>query len=294
MSILFDNSSCVTDTATTRERVARGVVLQGARLNTVELMTERTSSHKLTTGNGLLVDGLAKSVISQVISIPHQRRNRRIEMGVNILCAAVLDRNGFDETSVIADLSALRIQPSDVVDYCIGDVARRLGEAWVADELSFAEVTVASARLFGLCKTLGGRWDNAWPGMNARVLLLVTIGQEDHILGPAVLTDQLRRRGHSLQLHSNATAESIKEKLGQTAFDAVLVSVSTTHALEKAEEVIKKTKIAFPQVPIVLGGAALTLSNRRQDTTGADLVTNNIDDALDAMTGNDISLRVAE
>ncbi len=294
MSILFDNLCHVTDTAPTRERVARGVVLQSTRLNTVMLMTVRKGSGGLTASNGSLVDVLAKSVISHVNSFPHQRRNRRMEVGSKILLAAVLDTNGFDEPAVIADLATLRISPTDIVDYCIRDVAIALGGDWVDDRLSFAEVTVASARLFGLCKAIGQSWNNAHPNLNARALLLVTVGREDHILGPAVLADQLRRRGHSVRLHSNASAASLAEKLQKNAYDAVLVSVATTHSLEKAKGVIQETKKAFPNVHVVLGGAALTLANLRQDTTGADLVTNNIDEALDAMTGNDIDLRVAE
>ncbi len=118
--------------------------------------------------------------------------------------------------------------------------------------------------------------------------------REDHIIGPAVLADQLRRRGHSVQMHSNATGETICEKLRHELYDGVLISVSTTQALEKAAGVIKHTRMSFPSIPLVLGGAIVSRKDTRQVNTGADLVTNDIDDALDAMAGNDIDLRVAE
>ena len=258
------------------------------------LMTARDGSRALNSDSNSLVDGLARSVISKVNATPHQRRNRRIEIGSKILSAAVLDGQGFDQDTVKSDLAALRITPTDIVDHCIPEVARELGADWVADRLSFAEVTVASSRLYGLCKSIGQDWDNIRPRMNARRLLLVTVDREDHILGPAVLADQLRRRGHSVMLHSNATGQSIAGKLSADEYDGVLVSVATFQALEKAPHVIKDVKRSFPRTMVVLGGVATQLREARLVTTGADLVTNNIDDALDSLSGSDLSLRVAE
>lgn len=245
-------------------------------------------------GSGSLVDGLAKTVISKVSAAPLQRSHRRVEIGAKILYAAVLDRNGFDMEQVRADLSALRIPLTDIVDLCIPQVANELGVDWVEDRLSFAQVSTGSARLFGLCKAIGQEWDNIRPRLNARTLLLVTVEREDHILGPAVLADQLRRRGHSVFLHSNATAASICLKLKADRYDGLLISVSTTEALETAAKAIKEIRSEGASVLIVLGGTALTEAGIDPRSAGADLTTNNIDTALDAMTGDDIDLRVAE
>ena len=39
--------------------------------------------------------------------------------------------------------------------------------------------------------------------------------------------------------------------------------------------------------PVILGGMVLSLEGRKVENTGADLVTNNIEDALDAISGDD-------
>lgn len=261
---------------------------------TVVLMTGKTGSPTLQSRSGQLVDGLARSVISKVSATPHQRRHRRIEIGVKILYAAATDNATFDRDQVEADLAALRISRTDIIDQCIPHVASALGEDWVTDRLSFAAVTSAAARLFGLCKSLGQDWDNIRPGTHARSILLVTLDREHHILGPAVLADQLRRRGHSVQLHSNASATTIQEKLAHDRFDGILISVSTWQALETAAKAIRKIKDNNKTAFIVLGGAALNEKEFDVSTTDADMTTNDINLALDAMSSDKIELKVAE
>lgn len=261
---------------------------------TVVLMTGKNRSRTLQTGSGSLVDGLARSVISKVSAAPHQRRHRRVEIGMKILYAAVTDNATFDRDQVGSDLAALHISRTDIIDLCIPHVAAMLGEDWTEDRLTFAAVTSASARLFGLCKSLGQDWDNIRPGMNARALLLATLDREHHIIGPAVLADQLRRRGHSVQLHTNASGSSIHERIAQDRFDGVLISVSTWRALESAAKAIKKIRTIDKTAFIVLGGAVLNEDGFDVSLTDADMTTNDLDAALDAMTGDDISLKVAE
>lgn len=240
------------------------------------------------------MDGLARSVISKVNAAPHHRRFRRIEIGSKILYAAATDKATFDHEQVEADLAALRISRNDIIDLCIPHVAAALGEDWIKDRLSFAAVTSASARLFGLCKSLGQDWDNIRPALNARSILLATLDRENHIIGSAVLADQLRRRGHSVRLHSKASGTTLQEKISKDRFDGILISVSTWEALESAAKAIKtirsKDKTAF----IVLGGAVLNEDGFDVSLTDADMTTNDIDEALDGMTGDDVQLRVAE
>jgi methylmalonyl-CoA mutase cobalamin-binding subunit len=169
-----------------------------------------------------------------------------------------------------------------------------IGDDWVNDRLTFAKVSVAGARLFDLCKAMGREWDNLHPGSAARSLLLVTMDREDHIIGPAVLSDQLRRRGHSVQLLSNATDRSLCDRISRDRYDAVLISVSTWQALESAARAIREVRKARLGTLIVLGGSAIAEDKRKRPSTGADLTTNDIDEALDAIAGDDLDRRVAE
>jgi methanogenic corrinoid protein MtbC1 len=257
-------------------------------------MAEKRGTSTLLNGSASLVDGLARSVITKVSSTPHQRRFRRIEIATKILYAAVTDRQSFDRDQLKADLGALRVTRTDIIDQCIPHVAHSLGEDWVTDRMSFALVTSASARLYGLCKSIGQDWDNIRPALNARAVMLATLDRESHIIGPAVLADQLRRRGHSVHMHSNASADSICKKISLEQFDGVLLSISTLQALESAAKVIREIRKIRNAPLIVLGGAVLNEDGIDVSRTGADMTTNDIDAALDAMMFDEIKLRVAE
>ncbi len=211
-----------------------------------------------------------------------------------MLYAAVLDKVYFDSDAIKSDLAMLRISMTDIVDQCIPQVATMLGEDWVADRLSFARVTVASARLYSLCKSVGQEWDNVRTDIGSHAILLATIDREDHIIGPAVLADQLRRRGHSVQLHSNATAQSLGKKLAEGGFDGVLISVATRHGLELARKAITELKKDGAETIVALGGAVLNEDGINVQNTGADVTTNDLDEALDVMAGNDVEVKVAE
>jgi len=141
---------------------------------------------------------------------------------------------------------------------------------------------------------VGQEWDGVRQRLNARNLLLTTLEREDHIIGPAVFTEQLRRRGHSVKVLCNSTAADIAQTLRSDRFDAVLISISSFETLAHAHEVIKNLKKRGVGIPIILGGACYGFAKSDMKKTGADLVTNDIDTALDSIVGDDIDLRVAE
>ena len=241
-----------------------------------------------------LVDDLALSVISKVNGGPGKHRNRRLDVGTRMLLSAVLEDTVFDQEQMKHDLEAFRISPADIVDYCIPYAAEKLGDDWVNDKLSFAKVTVCSARLYGLCKLIGREWDGVRAHSSSLNIVIATIRREDHILGPAVLTEKLRRRGHSVRVLQNSTAAEVAKVLSEDQFDGVFITASSLTTLEYAKKAINTLRKQKVAVPVILGGASLYETKDSLDDTGADLVTNDIDTAIDALSASDDCLKVAE
>lgn len=257
-------------------------------------MTSRHDSKTYNLGEGSLVDSLALSVISQVSDGNNRHRNRRLDVGASILFSAIMEDRIFDQDQTKADLQALRISANDIIDHCIPQAARLLGEGWANDTISFTKVTIASARLYGLCKHVGQAWDDVRPSQSTRTVLLATVEREDHMIGAAVLTEQLRRRGHSVRVLQNTTASKINEVVQNGQYDGILISVSSLTTLDYAKKEIKTLVKQKYRIPIVVGGACLSVAGTNFEKIGADVVTNDIDTALDAMARNDVHLRVAE
>lgn len=241
-----------------------------------------------------LVYGLARSVLSEVSAMPHDKRERRLNIGVSALYAAVTHMNGFELELTRRDMAALRLSRTDIVDHCIPAVARLLGDDWVNDRMTFAAVTSASSRLFALCKSAGAEWDNVRPDGGSMSLILATLDREDHILGPAVVADQLRRRGHSVQLLTNATPSTLADRASTEDFDGILLSASSWQNLEAAAIAVRKIQEMNSRAVVVVGGSILSETGFDPASTNADLTTNDIDAALQIMKGDGVSLRAVE
>lgn len=240
------------------------------------------------------MDSLALSVISEVVATPHRQRNKRLELGTKLLLSSIVDFPYFNQDQLRSEFLSLRLSPADVVDHCIPLAAQKIGEDWVNDRLSFACVSVASARLFGVCKLFDQSWESSPRTQVPLNLLLATMDREDHIIGPAVLSNQLRRRGHSVRVHSNATAESLREKLRQDRYHGVLISVATSQSLETSEKAIKALRQKGITTFFALGGCAVEQAKLQANDTEADLVTSDIDKVIDAITRTFVTVGVPE
>lgn len=221
-------------------------------------------------------------VIYQVNTGLKYDSNRRLDAGTQLLLAAAMDRAPFDLPRVTQDLCALRVDEEDLLRHCIPEAARALGQDWLQDRLSFAQVSTASARMFGLCKEISKDWRYR-PAHQTGNLLLATIEREDHTIGPAVLTERLRRQGHSVYVMLNTDTTEILQQLRDVGYDALLFSCGSFRTLELTSKAIKRVKAAGVGLPILLGGAIVELDNELRRKTGADLVTNDIDTALDTL-----------
>ena len=113
--------------------------------------------------------------------------------------------------------------------------------------------------------------------------------------GVTVLVDQLRRRGCSVDALLNASPNEIAARLKSGHHHALMMSVACFPSLDLATKAIKVIRqIEGVHAPILLGGAILDYASGLQETTGADLVTKDIDIALGAIESRQANMQVAE
>lgn len=181
------------------------------------------------------------------------------------------------------ELRRARVTAAAVADLYIPEVARRLGAAWEADCLSFANVTMGVARLQAILREVGAAWvaDREGEVSGAMVLLVLPQG-EQHTLGAMVLAGQLRRMGVSVAMKIAPTPADLARYVAERAFDGALVSIACNDRLESCGKLVKTLKESSKgELRVVVGGAILDSSDNVMRATGADLVTNDIFHALD-------------
>ena len=257
-------------------------------------MTGEVEDWKGRAATNPLVGELAHSVIEYLVDTPGRARLVRVEDAADALYEASLNQAGFSTGMLQAELAAHRINDPETVETCIALAARKLGDDWLTDARSFAEVAWASSRLFDYCKEIGRRWDNLQPPIASQSILVTTLDCEMHLIGPTILAQKIRRAGHSVSLMCNVAADEIEEKLSFNAFDGLMISTGSNAGLEIATETITQLrKNKALATPIVLGGAVLEfLSEGETEQMSADLATNDMDKALEFMSDSKSLLRL--
>lgn len=177
-----------------------------------------------------------------------------------------------------------RVSVASLADVYIPDAAREMGERWMDDTMSFADVSRGVSRLQVVLREIGGAWtaDAGRTRDGGSVLLAVPQG-EQHTLGPMLAMGQLRRMGVSVCLRIAPSAAELLSLMQARAFDGVFISISTRNQLAAARVLVDMIRAAAPaRLPIVVGGAVLSLTHEAQSLTGADLATCDLNEALAA------------
>lgn len=195
--------------------------------------------------------------------------------------AAVCGSDAAAMGRLMANCRRLRINTAILADVYIPEVARRLGQGWLDDRLSFVDVSQGAARLQVLLRDLNGRWraDQAETPDIGEILLIVP-QEEQHTLGAMVAMGQMRRLGVSVCLRFAPSRDALATLMIARNFDGVFISLSAPTRLEKCKELISSLKSFGGGLPVIVGGPVNALCDAVLTASGADGVTDNIHTAL--------------
>lgn len=221
----------------------------------------------------LLVDRSAKSVIE-----PREQL-------INGLVAASLSGTKAAFAGLLAEIRRARISRAALSDVYIPIAARRMGQAWLDDELSWIDVTIGVGRMQGLLREIGAAWvaDQAGDTGHGTVMFIVP-DREQHTLGPMVAIGQLRRYGVSVCLRIAPSFGELRGLMAERQFDGIMISVATKEKLDSVSRTVQLLKtIKGSSTPIVVGGAVMSKVEDPASCTGADFSSNDIGAALEVM-----------
>ena len=204
-----------------------------------------------------------------------------IEEAGNLLVRRCLSST-FDQKTVLQELMELGFKHDTIVDYCIPLTATKLGESWVNDTLSFSETTVASANLQILLKLIAEDRQISFNSSNGKRFLICVHESEQHTLGALVMSDILRRQGHSLKIKLDAKFSEICDLQNSNDYDAIFFSCASFLSAKKTAGCVKKIRQTFRyDLPIFLGGSNIEEISEGINLKNFDLVTSSIDAAVE-------------
>ncbi len=162
----------------------------------------------------------------------------------------------------------------------IPEIAQLLGQDWLDDRLSFAQVTLASSRLQQAARACATHYRKDFFVSGARPTALIIVPPScDHTLGAVTMASLLLARGIHATTMLRARQEDVRQKIATHDFDGVFLSWSYPESLENAQKWIVKLKsVCGSTTRFGVGGTLLAIDNETS-IPDADLCGNEIEDA---------------
>jgi len=174
------------------------------------------------------VASLAREVLSRLgshVSDPSERSDV-----VNALCDALIA----DDPLAAAALIEEQFQAGVTVDALylgyLSPAARQLGEWWNADQITFADVTVGTGRIYGIMRSLSRRMPRA-DALQQKAMMVACVPGETHTLGAKMATDLLREQGWMVDMHLALDHDELVAKAVESGHVIIGVSAGGEHAL---------------------------------------------------------------
>lgn len=229
--------------------------------------------------------GKAEALATRALSVVAGRGPGRAlheEANLQLLEESLLDYDRNARLRAIQTIRATGSSWEEIVDHYLPAAARRLGDRWCEDSVSFAEVTIGVARLQSILRDVLPDWaDETRSDPMAPNVLMVVRADQYHTLGAMVAAAQLRRAGISIRLSLGLEDSETVELVARKRFDAIMISASGSERLESVRILVEKIRAGSrPVPPIVLGGTILDTDRDARTLTGADHCTSDPQEAL--------------
>ena len=172
-----------------------------------------------------------------------------------------------------------------ILDTYFPIVARRLGDHWVSDKLTFAEVTLALANL----QLLNSKFEPLYLSglkssqIGAKILLVVPKG-EDHTFGAISVTRKLRSMGTQTILLLDYQNKELEDMILGETFDLIGISSGNNFMTEKINALSTfLTSRIGKKTPIALGGNLVSTYKKTNEILNVDLISTNPEFVLDSL-----------
>lgn len=158
----------------------------------------------------------------------------------------------------VESVLARGVPPETVYVDLLAPAARRLGELWCEDTLSFAEVTIGQVALQRLQRAFSGIFLRDCPSPNPRRrVLLSPLPDEQHAFGHVMVCDFFRRAGWQVSGDPFASQPAMVAAVAESRFDVVGISLSCAGRMRELGALIRALRRASrnPALAVLVGGA---------------------------------------
>jgi excisionase family DNA binding protein len=164
------------------------------------------------------------------------------------------------------------MEPDDVLLEIVAPTLRTIGTLWEQGQFTVADEHRASAVATRLISRLGARFGRR--GHKRGTVILAAPPGELHSVPVALAANLLRWQGFAVvELGADTPAEALAQTAAtETDLVAVGIACTTRSSAQAARKAIAALRLSAPEVPVLLGGAAITDETQAR-RLGADVFT---------------------
>ena len=200
---------------------------------------------------------------------------------VDLLCAALLSSE--DEAADRYILNARRdgVEVESIYIGYVAGAARRLGEMWDNDEVSFVQVTLGCAKLYRIIR---GLRHIVAPGIiygrDEIPAMFALVPGETHTLGIEIATDMFRRNGWDVDMMVGLEHDLLIDQAERRSYQAIVLVANSDAMVTSLIRLILALRITQPLAHIVVAGNILDHYPDIMHMVGADAVIKDIETAI--------------
>ena len=196
----------------------------------------------------------------------------------------LITRDGPQKTEpFIAELLNIGVSVDTIVLDLIPRIARKLGDQWVSDSLSFTEVTIATGRLQKLIYGLDHLFqETRTHAPTAHSIFVSASPGSHHTLGPLILSNYFTWAGWNVHSESTPTQEGIQARVANQKLTAIAISVADYDQLDQLPKLIQsiRNKSLNPAIIVLTGGSLYNSDAMSFGHIKADIKSNTPEEAL--------------
>ena len=166
----------------------------------------------------------------------------------------------------------------------IAGTARLLGEWWIADQLDFASLTLATERLQDIVRHWESRFlssSSKLPGADQYQVMLLSEFNDQHSLGMLMLQSFFKRDGWCVHNTWGMNEEDLLTRVEAINVHLVGLSICTDRRLPQTRQLIHalRERSLNPQLQIMVGGPLVLAQPHLVKDLGADWLSGHADQA---------------
>lgn len=157
---------------------------------------------------------------------------------------------------LVADLLNSGVGVQDLCLDHLAPAARELGVYWEHDMMPFADVSMATARIQSIVRSIPSQ-RLAQRGLLERGALFAAVPEEAHTLGIVMAADHFRRRGWDVDLLIGMDHNALMRVIVQDDRHVVGLSCAGRHTARGLRELIHEIRRCRPDMAVVISGHVL-------------------------------------